>query len=733
MPTLLFMTTMPVTTLERVETITAAGGPGGDSGAPTVGDIITMLRRRMVLIVALFILFAGMSVGGWFAWRLYTPGFRSECLIELISDIPATDLTQERTRLRQEEYERFVLTQALFLKSANVLGEALKVNAVRSTQWYRHMEQAGNQHLLELTDTLIAGPVRGTNFLRVAMEWRVKEDIPTIINEVVRQWYDSVKRSSAEQFASKPLDDARDEEDKLKKQVDAKRAELKRIALRLPAGARVDPTNNITNQQVTQYGQQVAQLSLELAQLDQYRTMYNDPMGVAVTAEDRAFVEQDPQVAELARTLFQLQQQMAADSRVYGSEHKAVKQLATQLSAADEKLAAIRTEKLRQRRNDIREATNTSYANTQQALFLAQENLARAEAELQDQDQQLFAYKNLEAEVQQDSLYLQQLSDHIRNLSRVIRQQTAVKINIAQSAIAALEPSSPSKLLLPVAVFMAMVMSLAIGLGLEWMDKSMRTPQDIGRYLSTALLGVVPDTDDEETRIEKVESAFVDAPRSMVADAFRRLRASLQFTAPMDRQRSVLVTSAGSEDGKTTVASNLALAVAQGGRKVLLIDANLHRPGLQKVFKNVPASGLSNILIGDAHLTDCVVKTGHGGLDVLGAGRVPPNPTELLVGGAWAALLKQATSAYDQVIIDAAPVLLASDALVLASTVDGVILVVRARANSRGVAKRAVGLLSNVGARVFGAVLNAAQITRGGYFRQQFRDYYDYQGAGEGQ
>ena len=304
-----------------------------------------------------------------------------------------------------------------------------------------------------------------------------------------------------------------------------------------------------------------------------------------------------------------------------------------------------------------------------------------------------------------------------------------MKINIAQPAIAALEPISPSIWLLPMAVFLALAASLGIGLGVEWMDKSLRTPQDVSRYMAIPLLGVVPDTDDEEVEIERVETAIVDSPRSMVADAFRRIRTNLQFSAPAERQRSLLVTSARSEDGKTTVACNLAIAVAQGGRRVLLIDANFHRPGLQELFKNVTAEGLSNILIGGAQLSDCVVKTGHGGLDVLGAGRIPPNPAELLVGGGWAALLQQATSAYDQVIIDAAPVLLASDALVLASTVDGVILVVRARANSRGVARRARMLLTDVGAHLFGAVLNAAQVSRGGYFRQQLRDYYDYQGA----
>lgn len=723
------MATVPMTSLEGAAA--AAGGRApGELAAPTLADILTMLRRRTVLITALFLFFSGITVGGWAAWRVYAPGYRSESLIELISNIPETELTQETARLRQEEYERFVLTQALFLKSPSVLGEALKVTAVRNTQWFREVERRNRQPLLELTEQLIAGPVRGTNFLRVAMEWQVKEDLPVIINEVVRQWFDSVKRRSAEEFASKSLDDARDEEDKLKRQIESKRAELKRIALRLPAGARVDPTKNITAQLVEQYARQVAQLTLELAQLEQYRTMYNDPTGVAVTAEDRAYVEQDPQVAELARSVFLLQQQMSADGRVYGSEHKVVKQLSTQLAAAEERLAALRDQRLRERRSDIREATNTSYANTQQALFLAQENLARAEAELQDQDQQLFAYKTLEAEVEQDSKYLEQLSNYIRGLSRVIRQQTAVKVNVAQSAIEALEPSSPSKLLLPVAVFASLVLSVGIGLGLEWLDKSVRTPQDVMRYLETAVLGVVPDVDDEEVDIAKVETAVVDSPRSMMADAYRRMRTALAFTAAAEAQRTVLVTSPQSEDGKTTVACNLGMAVAQGGRKVLLIDANFHRPGLHKVFAGVAESGLSNILAGEAHLADCVTRTGHGSLDVLGAGRVPRNPTELLAGSAWTKVLEQARSAYDQVIIDGSPVLLASDALMLATTVDGVILVVRARAKSRGAARRAVMLLADVGARVLGTVLNAAQVTRGGYFREQFREYYEYQGAG---
>jgi capsular exopolysaccharide synthesis family protein len=173
------------------------------------------------------------------------------------------------------------------------------------------------------------------------------------------------------------------------------------------------------------------------------------------------------------------------------------------------------------------------------------------------------------------------------------------------------------------------------------------------------------------------------------------------------------------------------MAIAQGGRRVLLIDANFRRPALHRVFENIPATGLRNLLAGDADLASCAGQTTIPLLDVLGSGPTPPNPVELLGGEACRALLEEATSRYDQVIIDTAPILLASDALVMAPAVDGVVLVVRANVNSRGIARRASTLLVEVGAHLFGVVLNAARMRRGGYFREQLRTYYEYQAGAE--
>lgn len=700
---------------------------GDAAAAPTASELWGMIRRRMVLCVALTMLFGALAVSGFFFWWYNFPGYRSECLIECVTNLPEAELSVEQQRLRQDEYERFVRTQATLLKSPSILGEALKISAVRETKWFDNVRQRGREPLLDLTEDLVAAPLRGTNLLRVAMEFRNKEDPATIVNEVVSQWYFTVKRKAADELVTAPLESAQKEMEDLERSIAQDRERLKSISTRLPPGAVQNPAANITAQEVRQYGEQVAQLELELAQLEQYRAIYSNPESLAVTAEDRAMVEQDPQVAELSRALYLLEQQRSADGKVYGPGHSVLRAIDAQIDSAKERLAEIRVERLRERRSDVRDAAETAYNNTQYSLFLARENLAKAEAGLADQDALLFEYFDLEKKIEEKNLRRIALEDYIRTLTRVKTQRSAITVNITQPAVPALERSSPNILLLPVGVVFSFMLSVGIVLGLELMDKSVRTPQDVARHLDLPVLGVIPDTDDEEVAIERVETSVRDAPRSMIAEAFRRMRTSLQFSAPADRQKTLLVTSPRPEDGASSVAANLALVLAQAGQRVLLVDANLRRPRLQQVFEGVAPQGLSNLLIGEGSLKQIVAPGRTPGLDVLGSGPLPPNPVELLGGDRCRAVLKDAASQYDHVVIDTAPVLIASDALVLARAVDGVVVVIRANENTRGIARRAVSQLQHVGAHVFGAVLNAAQVTRGGYFREQLRTYYEYQ------
>jgi capsular exopolysaccharide synthesis family protein len=722
------MTILATTVQERISLpVRPQRGPGELGAPPGLSDIVAMLRRRTVLIVLTFILLSGLVVGGFALWWFVFPGFRAESLIECVSNIPERELDTEQERLRQDEHERFVRTQATLLKSPVILAEALKVNAVRETDWFRSVMRRKLEPLIELDEDLSASPIFGTNFLQVAIECRNPKDPAVLVNEVVNQWYHAVKKRTAEEFTADQLDAAQKEMENLEREIAEKRDRLKGIAQRLPPGAIQNSGENITAQNVKQVGEQVQELSLELSMLEQFREIYNDPQGVAVTAEDRALVEQDPQIIELGRLQLLLEQQRAAEEGVFGTGHAVLRTYDAQIAAAREKLNALRLERLRERQADNRHAANTAYANSRHSLFLAQERLRKAEAELQDQDRMLFDYKQLDEEILHLTEYRLKLDDHIKSLNRIKSQKMAININIAQPAIDPLERSAPSVAMLPLGMFFALLLSVGIALGLEVMDKSVRTSQDIVRHLDVALLGAIPHADDEEVAIKHVETAVRDHPQSLIAEAFRQVRTSLQFSAPAERQRVILITSPRAEDGKTTVACNLAIAVAQSGRRVLLVDANLRRPALHRAFPDIKAKGLSNILVGEGTLESYLVRTDLPLLDVLGSGPTPPTPGELVGGGHFRDFLQAAVGRYDQVILDAAPVLLASDSVVLSNTVDGVILVVRAKQNSRGVVRRSLTLLAEANAQVFGAVLNAAQVTRGGYFREQLRAYYEYQ------
>jgi capsular exopolysaccharide synthesis family protein len=212
----------------------------------------------------------------------------------------------------------------------------------------------------------------------------------------------------------------------------------------------------------------------------------------------------------------------------------------------------------------------------------------------------------------------------------------------------------------------------------------------------------------------------------LVAESFRQIRAHLTFSGPLESQRVLLITSPRPEDGKTATVINLAITFAQGNQRVLLIDCNFRRPGIRAAFEKTKADGLSNVLVGRNRLEDVITHTELPNLDVITCGPMPPNPAELLGSAQMRAVLESAKKTYERILLDGPPALLISDALVLATQVDAVVLVARASVGTKGTLRRAREQFQRIGARVIGAILNGVQARPGGYFRQQYREFYEY-------
>lgn len=210
-------------------------------------------------------------------------------------------------------------------------------------------------------------------------------------------------------------------------------------------------------------------------------------------------------------------------------------------------------------------------------------------------------------------------------------------------------------------------------------------------------------------------------PGSSVAESFRGLRTNIDFAAVDHSIRVIAVTSSQPSEGKTTTAVNLAIAYAQAGRKVLLIDADIRKPSLHDIFRSQHERGLTQLLATQCSFEEAVATSHIEHLDVLAAGILPPNPSELLASGKFAALLETAKEQYELIIIDCPAVLLVTDSQIIASQADGVLLVAHVGKVKKPTIRKARTALDNVKANLIGVVLNQVKSKKS---KKEYFAYY---------
>lgn len=213
-------------------------------------------------------------------------------------------------------------------------------------------------------------------------------------------------------------------------------------------------------------------------------------------------------------------------------------------------------------------------------------------------------------------------------------------------------------------------------------------------------------------------------PKSPLAEAYRTLRTNIQFSSFDKRIQTIVVTSSQPGEGKSTTAANLAVVMAQGGHKTILLDCDQRKPTQHKVFGQSNLTGISNLLIGEVRFEDAVIKTEVENLCLLTAGIRPPNPAELLGSGRMRSLLTKLREEFEYIIIDTPPVLAVTDAQVASKYADGCLLVTASGEADREAAMRAKELLVKVDAKIIGVILNKLDTSRKGYYGQYYHYYY---------
>ncbi|UCD80354.1 MAG: polysaccharide biosynthesis tyrosine autokinase [Desulfobacterales bacterium] len=357
----------------------------------------------------------------------------------------------------------------------------------------------------------------------------------------------------------------------------------------------------------------------------------------------------------------------------------------------------------------------------------------------------------------QESLYSQLKEKYQETL---IQESGKVEeVTIVKPAVPPEEPFNiPSKIMIVVTgIVMGLIIGVVFAFLAEVFDTSMGTIEDVEELLNVPVLGVIPQLDDEikrkrrpirrspkEDRARDLVTHY--EPKSMGAEAFRALRTNLQFLRLEMKGKLFLITSSFVQEGKTLNVVNLALSMAQAGNKVLLVDADLRKPSVHRVFGLSKEPGItdyvlgnyhwqevtntiSDVMLGDFGIDDILKTPGMDNLNVVTAGTKPPNPTEILSSSRFKEFLAEANKVYDFVFVDSPPILPVADAAEIAPLMDAVFLVYTVGKIGRGVLKRAKSNLDNVDARVLGVILNNVKPEAGPeYFKYHSQHYYGPEG-----
>jgi len=435
---------------------------------------------------------------------------------------------------------------------------------------------------------------------------------------------------------------------------------------------------------------------------------------------ESSVVSDDPLVLKVHSELQEKQTELALLRNRYKDKHPAMERCRREAIELVSKYARV-----------CREAAERVESRYQMALAKERslgDALREQEQQAFDLERTLVKYNELKRNTEAD----RQMYDAI--LARM--KETSVAGDMNTSNIRRVDEAKPSarpyrparRRNLLNSIMVGALLGITLSFVVHFADDRVRKTEEIEDILGIPILAVIPniESDDPEFRARMAH----EEPRSGPSEAFRTLRANLALNPEAGNAKRMMITSAGAAEGKSLTAANLAIVFAQDGQKTLLIDADMRRPSMHKIFNVRTGAGLSEVLGGGVKWQDAVCGTGMQNLDVMVVGKMPSNPAELLGSSSMRQVLDEAGRSYDQLVLDCPPVLGVSDPLVLLRLVEGVILVAHFNKTRRHAAARALQKLRESRTPILGAVMDNVNFKRPGayYYYYRYGHYYHYYG-----
>jgi capsular exopolysaccharide synthesis family protein len=714
-----------------------------------------ILRKRLpTILIVFFILFTAVLI----ATLKQKPVYRAQVLLEIQKENPDIPTIKELYEL-EEVSDAYLRTQYSILASESLARRVIDqlqletLHEFNSPKWWQlwprtrkpataqtfttgpmpenHDREISQRVLERFQDQLTIDPVSRSRLVAVRFDSRDPELAARVVNTLAADYVDQSleARWQATQTAS----------DWLSQQLVGVKAKLEKSEDELQSYARRNglvfletdkgASQNVANERLQQLEEQLTK-----AQAERYEkeALYR----LVQTGESGALpgVFQNKLIQDLSERLAELKREYAQLSTTFNPDYPRVKEIQSQIDDIEASLL------------DERKRAADSIVNDYSAA-VRRESLFQQALEQQQKEVNLVAgksvqYNILKREVDTNKQLYEGLLQRLKEAG-VSAGLKATNIRIVDSAEPPAKPVKPrTPLNLAVAMFLGLGLGICAALFQERMDDTLKGDDDIERLVglpSLALIPIVPSSNGDQHGFHKLlpgdkalmlkgngtgknsRSSWhrIDRDRTQHAslvEAFRSLRTSVLLSTPDRPPSSLLVTSAQPAEGKTTVACNLAISLAQLGHRVLVVDADLRVPSLHKLFGISESLGLVSYLTGQQDWRAAVRPSGSPGLDVLVCGPVPPNPSELLSSQSMGTLIRSAIAEYRFIILDSSPMLALADSRILAPLVKGVLLVVKCGTTSRDHLQHAQSGIRSVDGNLIGVVLNNVDIRTNGYY-----------------
>lgn len=722
-----------------------AGPAGPRPAAPamtlTPKEIYGILRRHILLIVSLTVLGLVLSVVSWYLMLRYFPKYTAQTFIRVLPPVEKDPMVIGGGQVGREIQYGHRVSMAALIKQQRTLEELVARDRIQQTKWFNHFGDIKSEKITkavrDLRKHLGASAQKNGDYVIVSMTYSNKEEATLIVNEMVDLFISSRRQSTRSDVSERlrqlteQRDAVQEELDYVERAIDDTRKtyeayDLGRLYYRDTATIKLDDL------EIEQ-----SDLTLEIQEIEAYIERLEEQATGPITTQIEDMVERDPIMVSLAQRLYALEAELLGKLAKFGEDHRIVRDLRELIKAVEEKREARKVQIAEQTRQ-------ANLKNAQDRLIVLKSRLEELEALRQETatkkreiDLARTQYDKQVAVRDERRAMLNDIKEQLEKLKIMHSDPETPKVQFVAYAPIPLDVSSPlKKVYFPAGTFLGLMLGIGLSFLIELLNDLVRTPRDVALYLRIPLLGIIPDAaEDENLRDVDLCHVVRQAPYSVVSESYRRLRTNLKLSDTVESLKVLLVTAGMAGDGKTSVAVNLATTFVAEDKKALLIDANFRRPSLHTIFPRPQAQqppenaklGLSNLLLGQVDYQQVVRSSGIDGLDIIDAGPLPSNPAELLGGERMEQLIKGQYVNYDYIIFDSPPVLLVSDAKILARFTDGTVLVFNAGATRRGAALRTIRELRQVNATILGCVILAAKALKGGYFGEQFRYYQEYQ------